>query len=190
MKDLSPRLLARALPLVLAPIMSAFIACEPDRSAAPPAELETTPAAVDPDDADAIPCGPRRVLQAICQQCHQNPPVNGAPFPLVTRTNIVRVGPDGEIRDLMIQQIEVGRMPLSPVTIDYNSREILLDWLHAGAPAEPSHSCDDEAAPEDAGSEANEPNEPNELTEPPPRGGEDDDGATDADTSPDAAASD
>lgn len=132
--------------------MFVFIACDPGRSAAPPAQVEATPVSVEPNDADTIPCGPRRVLQEICQQCHQKPPVNGAPFPLVTRSNIVRVGPDGEIRRLMIEQLEVGRMPLAPVTIDYNSREILLDWLHAGAPAEPRQSCEEDPS-RDAGAD-------------------------------------
>jgi hypothetical protein len=100
------------------------------------------PSTIEPDDADTIPCGPRFVLQRICQRCHSNPTANGAPFPLETRWDIVRVGRDGEIRQLMIEQIEAGRMPLTPVTIDYSSRETLLDWLHAGAPAESPKTCE------------------------------------------------
>jgi hypothetical protein len=90
----------------------------------------------------------------------------------VTRSNIVRIGPDGEIRQLMIEQLEAGRMPLTPVTIDYDSRETLLDWLAAGAPAEAPRSCDD-ARSSDAGSKGSSH-------------GTSDDGETDS--APDAAA--
>lgn len=116
--------------------------------------VQAPPQAIEPDDADTIPCGPRRVLMAVCQRCHSRPPQNGAPFPLVTHADIVRVGPDGEIRQLMIEQIEAGRMPLSPVTIDYDSRETLTDWLAAGAPAEPPHACDADAGDADAARDA------------------------------------
>lgn len=162
--------------------MFVFIACDPGRSAAPPAHVETTPVSIEPNDADTIPCGPRRVLQKVCQQCHQKPPVNGAPFPLVTRSDIVRVGRDGEIRQLMIEQLEVGRMPLAPTTIDYDSRELLLDWLHAGAPAEPRRSCEEDP-PRDAGADATD------AAAPPGAAIEDEDSGTDDDAA-DASASD
>jgi uncharacterized membrane protein len=103
-------------------------------------------------DADTIPCGPRAVLVAVCQQCHSQPPVNDAPFSLVTRSNIVRVGASGEIRRLMIEQLDARRMPLSPVTMDDADRSVLLDWLRAGAPAVYAQSCIDAgAADADAG---------------------------------------
>ncbi len=183
MRDLSLQFVARlALPLALATMTCTFIACEPGRGNPPAAQIEKTPVTIEPDDANTIPCGPRRVLQAVCQRCHQKPPINGAPFPLVTRSNIVRKSPDGEVRQLMIDQIEVGLMPLAPVTIDYNDRETLLDWLRAGAPAEPPHTCDE---PADAAAATPD------TGAPPPDAGDDDGGATpDDDTSPDASASD
>ncbi|HVH42756.1 MAG TPA: hypothetical protein VM925_10445 [Labilithrix sp.] len=140
MNEISRRL---AIPTLLTTVMIASSACNTGRAAAPNASVDATPSMIEPDDEDTIPCGPRLVLQTVCQKCHQKPPVNGAPFPLVRRSDIVRVTPDGEVRALMIEQMEVGRMPLSPETIDYNSRETLLDWLHAGAPAESPHSCED-----------------------------------------------
>lgn len=148
MKDISPTL---AIFVLLANTVSLSVACSSGAPTAPAPMVEATPSTIDPDDSDAIPCGPRRVLQSICQRCHTKPPANGAPFPLVTRSNIVRVGPDGEIRQLMIEQIEAGRMPLAPVTIDYDSRETLLDWLRAGAPAVTPRSCEETDA-NDAGS--------------------------------------
>jgi hypothetical protein len=131
------------LPLVLGTATAMAVACNAGDPAAPVSSVEATPSTIEPDDTDTIPCGPRLVLQSICQRCHTKPPAHGAPFPLVTRSNIVRIGPDGEIRLLMIEQLEMGRMPLTPVTIDYDSRETLLDWLHVGAPAEAPRSCDD-----------------------------------------------
>jgi hypothetical protein len=203
MKDLSPRLIARlAALLVSTPLVLAFVACDPGRPATPPPQVESAPATVEPDDADRIPCGPRRVLQAVCQQCHQDPPTGGAPFPLVTRSNIVRVSPDGEIRELMIQQLEAGRMPLSPVTIDYDSRLTLLDWLQAGAPAEERQSCDEPALPDAAvqTKDAGDPSPPPVSDAGDEAGHEaghgtgddagDDAGTHDDATSPDASASD
>lgn len=111
---------------------------------------------VEVDDANTIPCAPRAVLQSVCQRCHQNPPIRGAPFPLVTRSNIVRVGVDGEIRQLMIQQLDARRMPLAPETIDEDARTILLDWLKAGAPATSPQTCSnlEDASGEDASEDA------------------------------------
>jgi hypothetical protein len=111
------------------------------------APTDAAPSMIQPDDENEIPCGPRRVLQTVCQHCHRNPPINGAPFPLVRYSDIVRQTPDGEIRVRMIEQLEVGRMPMAPVTIDYLSRETLLDWLHAGAPREAPHECLPDAGP-------------------------------------------
>jgi len=155
MRDVCPRSVAPlALAFALAALTVTFLACQPTGAGATAAQVETTPVTIEPDDANTIPCGPRRVLQNVCQRCHRKPPVNGAPFPLLTRSNIVRVGPDGEIRELMIEEMEVGRMPLAPVTIDYDSRETLLDWLHAGAPAEAPHGCEEPTPPEDPASDA------------------------------------
>ena len=103
------------------------------------------PQIVEVDDSNLIPCAPRAVLQTVCQKCHTKPPRNGAPFPLVTRSNIVRTTPDGQIRELMIQQLETRRMPLAPETIDEGSRTILLEWLTDGAvPLSEPRSCADE----------------------------------------------
>jgi hypothetical protein len=130
-------------------MVSVSVACVAGNAAAPMPSLDASTLSSEPDDTDAIPCAPRLVLQTVCQKCHQRPPIRGAPFPLVTRSNIVRVGPDGEIRQLMIQQLEAKRMPLAPETIDDDSRATLLDWLRAGAPAESSTTCDGaDAAPE------------------------------------------
>ena len=102
----------------------------------------------------------------------------------------MRVSRDGEIRKLMIDQIEVGRMPLSPVTIDYDSRETLVDWLQAGAPAVAPQSCADDAGPTDGGTSATTPEPGEDAAEPAPEQPGRPADEEDADASTDASASD
>lgn len=104
------------------------------------------------EDALEIPCEPRSVLQTVCQQCHSLPPKNGAPFALVRRSDVIGVRSGVVVRELMIQQLEAHRMPLTPVTIDPEARTVLLDWLRAGAPAVTPSECH-EAPPDDGGPE-------------------------------------
>ena len=138
-------------PLFLGTVLVS-IACSSTTTEQPPAPSggdaqADAPVQVELDDTNLIPCAPRQVLQTVCQKCHSKPPQSGAPFPLVTRSNVVRATPDGQIRELMIQQIEAGRMPLTPVTIDDGSRAILLEWLKDGATALPEpRTCADETA--------------------------------------------
>jgi hypothetical protein len=93
------------------------------------------------EDADEIPCEPRRVLQTVCQQCHSKPPRGGAPFPLVRRSDILATRTGVVVRELMIQQLDARRMPLTPVTIQDGERDVLLAWLRAGAPASAPQDC-------------------------------------------------
>jgi uncharacterized membrane protein len=129
----------------------AFVACSSSGQIAPArdAGVEASP----PDDSNEIPCDAREVLQTVCQQCHSNPPVRGAPFPLVTRSNVLAARPGGVARDLMIAQLQAHRMPLAPVTIEDAQRETLLAWLQGGAAAVPAQSCTgvDAGADADAG---------------------------------------
>lgn len=105
-------------------------------------------------DANEIPCEPRHVLQTICQQCHTRPPRNGAPFSLVNRSDILDSRSGRIIRELMIEQLEVRRMPLAPVKISDESRTILLEWLRAGAPAVSPQTCPEPSSSKDAGVDA------------------------------------
>jgi hypothetical protein len=101
------------------------------------------------DDSAEIPCEPRRVLTTICQQCHTRPQTkNGAPFPLQWRSDVLAKYGGVEIRELMIEQLSAGRMPLAPVTIDPLDRELLLRWLQAGALAIAPDTCTDAGVPE------------------------------------------
>lgn len=122
-------------------LAAASLDCMSTSTPSSPAPLDVEPQPATLEDSDTIPCAPRLVLQSVCQRCHRRPPIRGAPFPLVTRSDIVRRTSDGEIRELMIEQLTARRMPLSPETIDEASRATLLAWLEDGAPADPAHDC-------------------------------------------------
>ena len=113
------------------------------------------------DDSMEIPCEERRILMTVCQQCHTRPETkNGAPFPLQWRSDILASYGGVEIRRLMIEQLQVGRMPLAPVTIDPSDRPLLLAWLESGAPAVTPRTCENtggtHTAPHDASTPAPE----------------------------------
>lgn len=92
----------------------------------------TTPATGD------FPCDVFAALQTNCHSCHQNPPVSGAPFSLLTyedtralfgMTTIPRWQRMGEV-------IDSGFMPLG-TTISATDKQLLLDWVATCAlPAE------------------------------------------------------
>lgn len=42
----------------------------------------------------------------------------------------------------MIAQLDAKRMPLTPVTIEPEERDVLLGWLREGAPATTPQSCE------------------------------------------------
>lgn len=122
------------------------VACLP--SSGPPAAPESSDASIQlrNDVAGEIPCAPRRVLREVCQRCHVSPPRNGAPFPLLTRANVLSTYGGSVVRELMIEQLEARRMPLAPVTIEDDDRATLLAWLHAGAPAGGACAAADDAS--------------------------------------------
>jgi hypothetical protein len=102
-----------------------------------------------------VPCDPNRVLQTVCQQCHTDPPRNSAPFPLVSYHDTQVVLSGNPIWVHMRNAVENGIMPLPPVTIDPASRDTLLRWLDAGAPARTaSDVCSDPNADPDSGVDA------------------------------------
>lgn len=103
------------------------------------------------DDSDLIPCGPRSVLENVCQHCHSFPTQNDAPFPLVTYSDIMINRGEGITRDLMIAQLNARRMPLAPVTITDDQRDTLLAWLESGAPAAQADACADAGTDADSG---------------------------------------
>jgi hypothetical protein len=126
----------KSLTVVVALLASAaFLACVTSDEGSGPQTPDATdakaamPAQV--EDENLIPCAPRSALQNVCQRCHQDPPVRGAPFPLVRRSDITR----DNIRERMITQLTTRRMPARPETIKESTRSDLLHWLEQGAPA-------------------------------------------------------
>jgi uncharacterized membrane protein len=88
------------------------------------------------------------VLQDVCQKCHIKPITkNGAPFPLVTRSDVLSTYQTVIIRDLMIQVLNARQMPLPPITITDSQRDVLLAWLGAGAPAVSPQTASSTQAP-------------------------------------------
>jgi len=88
------------------------------------ASCDTTPATGD------FPCDVFTVLQNNCHSCHQAPPLNGAPYSLLTyedtrelngMTTTPRWKRMGEV-------VESGFMPLGK-TISAMDKQILLDWV-------------------------------------------------------------
>ncbi len=113
-----------------------------------PATVDDGGAALEPNDADEIPCAPRAILQQLCQQCHARPTKSGAPFPLERRSDVLRDYNGSPVRELMLGELGRGRMPLAPVTITPEEKKVLVAWLEAGAGPVPATSCTSSGAPD------------------------------------------
>jgi hypothetical protein len=99
---------------------------------------------------DALP-----ILESKCQRCHQDPPMNGAPFPLLTYSDTQEAAPlpdepERKRAEDMRNAVETNSMPfmslsleppVSPLTCA--ERATLLDWLRKGAfpPPEGQEDC-------------------------------------------------
>jgi len=102
--------------------------------------------------AGAAPHFPRDVeaaIQAKCQRCHQQPPQNGAPFPLLTWEDTQAPYGLQLVYQAMLPAIEKGFMPFTelrldppvePLSVDEKTR--LLDWLRDGAQPSFDAACD------------------------------------------------
>jgi hypothetical protein len=94
-------------------------------------------------------CQAEKVLHEVCQRCHQDPPLNGAPFPLVTYADTQVVPMDGIPRwQRMERAVESGFMPLRGLDLDppveeltCEQRSTLLGWLRQCAPPEGGTDC-------------------------------------------------
>jgi hypothetical protein len=89
------------------------------------------------------------VLQANCQSCHQNPPINGAPMPLMTWEDTqatVIADPDGipatsaseKVFQMMETRISSTSNPMPPTghnLLDAADIATITNWVNAGAPA-------------------------------------------------------
>ena len=94
-------------------------------------------------------CEVSEVLEAKCQRCHDSPPSNGAPFPLVTYED-TQVEEAGIVRWERMQDM-VDRRLMPPPGLELTppaqmpteaERELLLAWFEAGADDVGGTSCD------------------------------------------------
>jgi uncharacterized membrane protein len=115
---------------------------------AQPGEFEVN--AADAQSEQSAFCDARAVVAEKCVRCHADPPVNGAPFSLVTYDDMTAPSPssknpDRTRADRMLTAVESGLMPfvslrleppVEPLTCE--EKATLLAWLRAGAPPAPS----------------------------------------------------
>jgi hypothetical protein len=95
-----------------------------------------------PSDAPVPWCAAYHIINCVCQQCHQNPPLNGAPIPLMTYDDTQAPFGTKELVWQVMQDVVSSRfMPFTgdptvmPVVLpldddDYNT---MLAWLGQGA---------------------------------------------------------
>lgn len=124
--------------------------CVPPGSAPVPPEWpkdagSDAPACMDTTDVGDFPCDVFALLQTHCQTCHQEPPLNGAPFSLLTYEDTQQpFGVMGQQRwQRMAEVVESGFMPPSGVVLPAADKEALLAWLTACAqPAPMGMGCE------------------------------------------------
>jgi hypothetical protein len=94
-------------------------------------------------------CQAEKVLHEVCQRCHQNPPLHGAPFPLVTYQDTQEPFGPGKLRwQRMEEVVESGFMPLRGLLMDppvepltCEQKSTLLGWLAQCAQPEGGTDC-------------------------------------------------
>jgi hypothetical protein len=86
----------------------------------------------------ALPCDVAQVLEDKCQRCHQDPPQNGAPFPLLDYDDTQAMYAGKPIFVRMKIAIESGFMPLTPPKLTASEKDTMLAWLCACAPPAPA----------------------------------------------------
>jgi hypothetical protein len=113
----------------------------------PPLPDSGTPSTACPSDGaggeGGVPSAPIRfcqaeiVLRTVCQRCHQEPPLNGAPFPLVTYEDTQELFAEGVLRwERMKEVVEIDFMPLRGGGLDppverltCDEKSTLMGWL-------------------------------------------------------------
>jgi hypothetical protein len=95
-----------------------------------------------------LPCAIERILATTCQRCHADPPVNRAPFALVTYADTQAPLHGRSVAAVMREVLENRTMPVPPVEMSEDDRSTLLAWLASGAaPRTTGTKC--EPAPRD-----------------------------------------
>lgn len=104
-----------------------------------------------PSSTEPAWCDVHVVLASKCQRCHREPPVSGAPFPLLVYEDTQVVDRRGVMRfERIAGAIESGTMPpwyldLSPPVELLNSNEemLLLEWVANGGKPVGGTKCDE-----------------------------------------------
>ncbi len=97
-------------------------------------------------DGDGLPCEVRDALAANCGMCHSSMPSFGAPMPLASYDDLMVPAPSDATRtvhDMMTERMtaDVGMMPPDGDISD-EDRDIILDWIAAGAVEDTEASCE------------------------------------------------
>jgi len=95
-------------------------------------------------------CQAEIVLRTVCQRCHQDPPLHGAPFPLVTFEDTHKPYEGEKLRwERMKEVVASDFMPLRgsglDPPVDYltcEQKSTLMGWLEQCAPPEGGTDCD------------------------------------------------
>jgi len=92
----------------------------------------------------SLPCDVEALMAAQCSACHADPPLYGAPMPLVSVDDFSAKGRDGRpVIDLVLERISDGSMPPAPnEALGGADLEVVQAWADGGMPAKASEgSC-------------------------------------------------
>jgi hypothetical protein len=95
-------------------------------------------------------CQAEIVLRTVCQRCHQDPPLHGAPFPLVTYEDTQEPFSTDMLRwQRMEEVVRSDFMPLRGLNLDppvelltCEEKSTLMGWFEQCAPPEGGTECD------------------------------------------------
>jgi len=92
------------------------------------------------------PCDVGAIVQSSCLECHQNPPLFGAPMPLVTWADTQADSaqfPGQKVHERMAARVSatVRPMPQAPRTLTAQQIAAITAWSSAGAPKNAMGSC-------------------------------------------------
>ncbi len=94
-----------------------------------------------------LPCAVLDVLRNECHECHADPPAFGGPMPLADYDDLMVPSvsdPARSVRELVAERLVAEMQPMPPGgEIADDDRQVLLDWIAAGAPEDPDSDCGD-----------------------------------------------
>lgn len=93
-----------------------------------------------------LPCNVAQDLRTNCQTCHGAEPQFGAPMPLITWQDVQKASitkPTEKVYQLMAERLTSTQSPMPPPPnkITDGDRNLLVNWINAGAPAGTDPSC-------------------------------------------------